>query len=31
MKLDQIQIHTTDAKVDLHISDPVQHIEQPRA
>lgn len=31
LKLDQIQIHTTDAKVDLHISDPVQHIEQPQA
>ena len=31
MKLDQIQIKTTDAKVNLHISDPVQHIEQPRA
>lgn len=31
MKLDQIQIHTTDAKVDLQITKPIQHIEQPRA
>ena len=31
MKLDHIQIHTTDAKLALNISDPVQHIEQPRA
>lgn len=31
MKLDQIQIHTTNAKVDLQITKPIQHIEQPRA
>lgn len=31
MKLDQVQIHTTDAKVDLQITKPIQHIEQPRA
>ncbi|MGE7769389.1 DUF6470 family protein [Viridibacillus arvi] len=31
MKLPQIQIRTTDAKVKLNISDPVQHIEQPKA
>lgn len=31
MKLDQIQINTTDAKVNLQITKPIQHIEQPRA
>ncbi|MBK3494827.1 hypothetical protein JFL43_08130 [Viridibacillus sp. YIM B01967] len=31
MKLDQIQIHTTDAKMRLNIIDPVQVIKQPRA
>ncbi len=31
MRLPQIQIHTTDAKLDLHIGKPSQHIEQPKA
>lgn len=31
MRLPQIQIHTTDMKVDMHIHDPVQKISQPRA
>lgn len=31
MRLPQIQIRTTDIKMDLQIHDPKQHIEQPRA
>ena len=31
MKLDRIQIQTQDAKLNLNISKPVQHIEQPQA
>lgn len=31
MRLPQIQIRTTDAKIDLHIAKPRQHIEQPKA
>ncbi|MFJ8261835.1 DUF6470 family protein [Rummeliibacillus sp. NPDC094406] len=31
MKLDHIQIRTTDAKLDLNINKPVQRIEQPSA
>lgn len=31
MRLPQIQIRTTDAKLDLHIGKPQQHIEQPEA
>ncbi|WP_397537244.1 DUF6470 family protein [Rummeliibacillus pycnus] len=31
MRIDQIQIHTTNAKLALNISKPVQQIEQPRA
>ncbi|WP_285396804.1 DUF6470 family protein [Lysinibacillus sp. fls2-241-R2A-57] len=31
MKLPQIQIHTTDAKIDLNISKPQQYIKQPKA
>ncbi|QPQ32388.1 DUF6470 family protein [Lysinibacillus sp. JNUCC 51] len=31
MRLPQIQIQTTDAKIDLHIAKPQQHIEQPKA
>lgn len=31
MRLPQIQIHTTDAKLDLRIGKPIQHIEQPKA
>lgn len=31
MKIDQIQIQTTDAKLALNISKPIQQIEQPRA
>ncbi|MFJ6210777.1 DUF6470 family protein [Lysinibacillus sp. NPDC092081] len=31
MRLPQIQIQTTDAKIELEISKPQQHIEQPRA
>jgi len=31
MRLPQIQIHTTDAKLDLNISKPQQHIKQPNA
>jgi len=31
MKLPHIQIQTTDAKIDLHIAKPQQHIEQPKA
>lgn len=31
MKLDQIQIRTTDAKIDFNITKPIQRIEQPRA
>lgn len=31
MRLPQIQIRTTDAKIELEISKPKQHIEQPRA
>lgn len=31
MRLPQIQIRTTDAKINLHIANPRQHIEQPKA
>ncbi|WP_249713004.1 DUF6470 family protein, partial [Bacillus cereus] len=31
MRLPQIQIRTIDAKIDLHIGKPQQHIEQPKA
>ncbi|KOP77747.1 hypothetical protein AMS59_13950 [Lysinibacillus sp. FJAT-14745] len=31
MRLPQIQIQTTDAKIELEITKPQQHIEQPRA
>ena len=31
MKIPQIQIHTTDAKIDLQIHDSNQNIEQPKA
>lgn len=31
MRLPQIQIRTTDAKLDIHIGKPQQHIEQPEA
>lgn len=31
MRLPQIQIHTSDAKIDLHIAKPQQHIKQPKA
>lgn len=31
MRLPQIQIRTTDAKIDLNIAKPQQHIEQPKA
>ena len=31
MKLPQIQIHTTDAKIDLQIHDAKQYIKQPKA
>ncbi|MEY2365261.1 DUF6470 family protein [Lysinibacillus capsici] len=31
MRLPQIQIRTTDAKIDLYIAKPQQHIEQPKA
>ena len=31
MRLPQIQIRTTDAKVDLHIAKPQQYIKQPKA
>lgn len=31
MKIDQIQIRTTDAKVDLNISKSAQYIKQPKA
>ena len=31
MRLPQIQIHTTDAKLDLQITKPQQHIKQPQA
>jgi len=31
MRLPQIQIHTTDAKIDLNISKPQQYIKQPKA
>jgi len=31
LRLPQIQIHTTDAKIELEISKPQQYIEQPRA
>lgn len=31
MRLPQIQIRTTDAKIDLHIAKPQQYIKQPKA
>ncbi|QPA55054.1 DUF6470 family protein [Lysinibacillus sphaericus] len=31
MRIPQIQIRTTDAKIDLHIAKSQQHIEQPKA
>lgn len=31
MRLPQIQIHTTDAKIDLNIAKPQQYIKQPKA
>lgn len=31
MRLPQIQIHTTDAKIDLDISKPQQYLKQPKA
>ncbi|AVK82784.1 hypothetical protein C3943_04020 [Lysinibacillus sp. B2A1] len=31
MRLPQIQIHTTDAKLNLHIAKPQQNIKQPKA
>lgn len=31
MRLPQIQIRTTDAKIDLHITKPQQYIKQPKA